>query len=106
MFANIYLDGIFNLPTAKTGKVLAFLPTTDPGGFAAREIRVWSKPDLAQLGSWVNASTSTDSGGISGSLELLGSEPSGGGSMVTNTYSFYIDLGSVMYMDGIWLILT
>jgi hypothetical protein len=26
--------------------------------------------------------------------------------MVTNTYSFYIDLGSVMYMDGIWLILT
>jgi hypothetical protein len=89
VFANIYLDGIFNLPTAKTGKVLAFLPTTDPGGFAAREIRVWSKPDLAQLGSWVNASTST-----------------GGGFFMTNTYSFYIDLGSVMYMDGIWLILT
>ena len=92
MFANIYLDGIFNLPTAKTGKVLAFLPTTDPGGFAAREIRVWSKPDLAQLGSWVNAKTSTRIGGISGSLELLDSEPSGGGSMVTKTYSFYIDL--------------
>jgi hypothetical protein len=92
--SNIYPDGIFNLPSAFLGSYLVFisLDTEEPADFALREIRVWSRPDLAQTGSVVN--------GIS---TLVGVVPAYTSNYSASTSAFYIDLGSSKYLDGVWL---
>lgn len=83
--SKIHPDGVFNLASAKLGTYLIFMPldSEDPSNFALREVRVWSRPDLAQTGSIVN--------GIS---TIVGIVPSNTSNYSASTSAFYIDLGS------------
>lgn len=92
--SQIYPYGVFNLPTPMIGSYLVFMPddAADASKFALREIRAWSMPDCAQQGSVVN-----------GNAGLVGAVPANTGDYIASTNAFYIDLGSVKYLDGVWL---
>lgn len=107
---SMYPVGLYNLPIARQGKYLVFMPldTENAADISVSEIRVWQMKDLANSAILTGpTSTVYRYVGPIGEYCVLGYDTSckNYGNFEASAKPFYADLGGLKTLSGIWLLL-